>query len=850
MYLKKFYTGIQIFIVCFITLDLYSQSVLNVPAVYKNIQTALNSVKEGDTILVQPGQYFENLRWPKINGIKLISAGTPQNTIIDGKGIGRVIYISTSGGQITIDSTTLIQGFTITNGYAREQGIRGYGAGIYIEFASPILKNLVVHKNISSGDWCFGGGIYLRESNSFIEDVEVTENILESTSYSYGAGIYISESSNPIIKNALISKNKIKSGAIWNYGGGIHIEDNSHVKLINSVISLNEMNGNNRELFYGVGISCEGFFPRPSIEIINCTIVNNYSSDNAFIEGGGLYLEDADAKIVNSILWNNGGSEIVNDNFIKIGNLEVSFSNVEGGWLGSGNINADPLFITNDSYFLKLESPCLGAGTLINAPQNDLYGNPRPSPIRSNPDMGAIEMDQDFAHVLAVVYYDENQNGQFDQGEHIQQDGSIEVFPSKQILLYNNANGILAILKTGTYRFEFNPLSLPNWHLTSGTSSYDIDVKTKNFADTIYFGVAPLDFFSELTTTIYSPPLRCNETIKFSVFIKNQGSQIEDGILWFTIDERLSSLNFLDKPDTIISPNTYGWYYSDLYPGEGLMKCVKIKIPGITEIAAGELIHFKSYIEEPDNTFKWKSNLFCYDLPQRCSVDPNDKMVNPMRANNYTLFDEDMIYTIRFQNTGNDLAYRVIVIDTLDPKLDWSSLQVLSSSHPDQLVTDITDNGIVTFLFDNIRLPYEKQDKDGSNGFVCFKIKSIAHVPEQSQIQNTASIYFDYNPSIRTNTTHSVMVEKLPTGNTQFQENQLGIKLFPNPASNYLKVHSNLDKPIKYVLYTHQGIAINQGVFTNTCELNLESIQSGSYFMEFRSSNDIERLKISVSKIR
>lgn len=125
--------------------------------------------------------------------------------------------------------------------------------------------------------------------------------------------------------------------------------------------------------------------------------------------------------------------------------------------------------------------------------------------------------------------------------------------------------------------------------------------------------------------------------------------------------------------------------------------------------------------------------MYCYDVPIRCSFDPNDKMVNPMRAENYTLFNEDLIYTIRFQNTGNDLAYRVVISDTLDPKLDWSSLQVLNSSHQEHLATDVSENGIITFSFENIRLPFEKQDKEGSNGFVSYKIKSIANVPEKVQ---------------------------------------------------------------------------------------------------------------------
>ncbi len=848
--IKNIFISLMMIISCFVQSDLYAQTVLNVPGIYKNIQTALNAAREGDTVLVQPGHYYENIIWPDIHRIKLLSAGTKENTFIDGKGIDRVIQFKGRFGSFDLDSTALIQGFTILNGRLNAPGAYAFGAGIYIESASPLLKNLTIRNNLCAGEWSFGAGIYLKESNSSIEYVEVIENVIQSTIWSYGAGIYIdNSSSHVIIKNSLISKNKMESGATYYYGGGICIDGDSHVKLINSVVSLNEFVGTSGFWYYGAGVSCRGSLDISYLDLINCTIVNNFQSDGNLLKGGGVFVEDAETKIVNAIIWNNGiGSEIVNRNSSGHPPMEVSYSDVKGGWMGTGNINLDPLFISEEFYFLKPESPCLAAGTLIQAPLDDRYGNPRPSPIRSNPDMGAVEMDQDFSHILAVIFYDENQNGQFDSREHLQPDGSIVISPSKQNLFFNNKHGILAILKNGNYQIQFYPSSLPNWHLTKGISSFDVNVNTKNFADTIYFGVEPNNFSSELSTNIYSPPLRCNETIKFTVFVKNNGSRIENGILWFEVDERLQVVDFLDKPDTIIKPNIYGWFYNDLYPGEGGMKCIKIKIPGITEIPAGEILHFKSYLEDPGNSFTLKSNVFYYDTPTRCSQDPNDKLVNPMRVKNYTLLDEHLIYTIRFQNTGNDLAYRVVIRDTLDPKLDWSDLKVLNSSHPNQLVSEISDNGILTFSFENIRLPFEKLDKDGSNGFVCYSIKAIANVPEESKISNTASIYFDYNPSIRTNTTQSVMVEKIPLNTTQIKEDALGLLLYPNPACNYLKMSSKIQKPIHYILYTIEGKEITQNKFTTEGQLNLENLNSGMYFLEFRYSKVSETRKLIITK--
>ena len=91
-----------------------ARDTLNVPVDYSTIQSALSAANEGDMVLVQPGTYTENIFWPETNGIKLISAGDSSNTIIDGGGISSVVYINPQ--TAAIDTTTLIQGFKITNG--------------------------------------------------------------------------------------------------------------------------------------------------------------------------------------------------------------------------------------------------------------------------------------------------------------------------------------------------------------------------------------------------------------------------------------------------------------------------------------------------------------------------------------------------------------------------------------------------------------------------------------------------------------------------------------------------------------------------------------------------------------
>ncbi|MFK7784199.1 MAG: T9SS type A sorting domain-containing protein, partial [Crocinitomicaceae bacterium] len=133
--------------------------------------------------------------------------------------------------------------------------------------------------------------------------------------------------------------------------------------------------------------------------------------------------------------------------------------------------------------------------------------------------------------------------------------------------------------------------------------------------------------------------------------------------------------------------------------------------------------------------------------------DPNDKISDPPGLDSLgyvhpttSSFD----YTIRFQNTGNDTAIAVVLYDQLDSNLDWSSINILGSSH--EVDVQIDQNGLAIFTFDSIFLPDSSTNEIESHGFIKYHIDLNSNVPVGTQIKNTAEIYFDYNPPIITNT--------------------------------------------------------------------------------------------------
>ncbi len=162
------------------------------------------------------------------------------------------------------------------------------------------------------------------------------------------------------------------------------------------------------------------------------------------------------------------------------------------------------------------------------------------------------------------------------------------------------------------------------------------------------------------------------------------------------------------------------------------------------------------------------------------SYDPNDKLVVPAGAFNLET-DTVLNYTIRFQNTGNDTAFTVVVRDTLPPQVDAATFKLGATSHP--CTYTLTGSGIVTFTFADILLPDSNTNEALSHGLVDFSVRPLLPVALGQVITNTADIYFDFNPPIHTPEASVVVVDE--TG--IFTARVPGVlSVYPVPARNVL----------------------------------------------------------------
>lgn len=422
-----------------------------------SIQAAIDFAEGGDEIIVAPGIYSEAINFHG-KAVRLYSSGGPEVTTIDGTGHYHVVQCVSYEGHDTV-----LEGFTVTGGNAdgsthpdasgggmlnidssptvtgcifTANAAIGYGGGMYNQGGSPIVTNCTFFNNTAS----FGGGMY----NLWGSPIAAGCTFNENSANARGGGMYNSHSS-PAVTTCIFSGNS----ATTNEGGGMY-NDNSSPTLKHCLFSGNSANS---------GGAMSNVYS--SSAVINCQFtgnsaessgggIHNHSGSSSFINcifidnttggfGGAMFNVNSSSPIlVNCTLTRNSGlygSGIVNwsstpslkncivwGNFVKFGYAQihnemgstttVTYSNIQGGYSGTGNKNVDPLFVNaaGGNARLSAGSPCINAGSNAAVPAGvlmDLDGHFRV--VNAVVDMGAYEyyadVPLDIHNVTKDFYY-------------------------------------------------------------------------------------------------------------------------------------------------------------------------------------------------------------------------------------------------------------------------------------------------------------------------------------------------------------------------------------------------------------------------------------------------------------
>ena len=336
---------------------------------YATIQHGIDSSLDGDTIIVHPGTYFENLLIENKN-LLLGSLFTYTNdssyanqSIINGDQNGSVITI------IDHPDTIFIEDLTIIN------GLQENGGGISIDSSIVNIGNCVIMSNEALNR---GGGVFVSYGQMVMEDTRIMNNLAEA-----GGGVYLEGNSTLNTNKTVFSSNNA------DFGGALNSWFISNLTVIKSVFTQNQADtaGGAVYVYANPGIITESEFFENStgklggavfsnsinLQLINCTIFMNSAMEN----GGGYYSWwEQNMVLNNSIMWGNVPNQIFANGSPIPSNVTITYSDIMDSldgilhigngsiFWGQGNINQDPMFCDPDSGNSNLaeNSPCVGTG--------------------------------------------------------------------------------------------------------------------------------------------------------------------------------------------------------------------------------------------------------------------------------------------------------------------------------------------------------------------------------------------------------------------------------------------------------------------------------------------------------
>ena len=438
-----------------------------------------------------------------------------------------------------------------------------------------------------------------------------------------------------------------------------------------------------------------------------------------------------------------------------------------------------------------------------------------------------------YYNISGQVYADDNNNCNIDSGEYSMIGAKINLYQGGNIIQQGfTGQGGLYTLDTqlGTYDYSLDTVGVPflvscppsGIHssiltaLDSTDLGMDFGIECKPGFDVGVSSISQTSgqFFPADTATIL---VRAGDMSNF--YNLNCASGTGGSIIINYTGPIQYAGNVPGSLLPTVTPNTLIYTIPD-FGLSNFNEDFKFYVTTDTSAQAGQQVCFNINVTPVVNDNEPANNTIthCYQVVN--SFDPNDKQVHP--DGDLHIWDEWLNYTIRFQNTGTAAAQNIVITDTLDSNLQESTFSYLGSSH-DPFIQVI--GNIVKFSFPNINLPDSTSDEPNSHGYIQYKIKVDNNLPIGSIIENTAAIYFDFNPPVITNTTLNTIIA--PIGITEHSD--ITLSIYPNPAKEMINViSSEILNLIK--IYDVQGRCIHsENVQSRESLIDICKISSGAY---------------------
>ncbi len=429
-----------------------------------------------------------------------------------------------------------------------------------------------------------------------------------------------------------------------------------------------------------------------------------------------------------------------------------------------------------------------------------------------------------FSFLTGTIYNDLNNNGAQDAGENGIANALVHE-TNYNHYANTDANGIYNLFFTDstlTYNLATSPIMY--WSQSSAPTTWSVTPQTQSCNGNDFGWYATPNVHDLGLAQSYSQHIGFIWNHTMFLTVTNNGTVTETGTLQLIKDAHLVCSG-ANPAVSSVNGDTITWNFSGLNPLAH--QNFSIQYVSDTTVNLNDTMHNTLSVSCSGTDANPSDNDAAQTIIADLAWDPNYKEVFP---NGDILNGTPLTYTIHFQNTGSATAQNVKVLDTLDANLNPMTFEIVESSHS---ITSWTINGSgnLQFNFQNILLPDSGANFAGSMGSLTYHITPMTALSVGTQLHGTASIVFDFNVPVQTNTTLNTIVE-LNAVQTIMSENA-SLHFFPNPANDELSVQTS-SAISKIELYDVQGKllkTISSGSTKNNLTISLNEMKNGIYFI-------------------
>jgi hypothetical protein len=356
------------------------------------------------------------------------------------------------------------------------------------------------------------------------------------------------------------------------------------------------------------------------------------------------------------------------------------------------------------------------------------------------------------------------------------------------------------------------------------------------------FALQPAGLFNDLCVSITPMgPFRSGFTASYMVNYSNVGTTTLNPTVIFFPDNDVSFVNATPAANSV-TLDSIVWNFGPLAPFQSGQILITVNVN--TGLPIGALINSGVRIEPLAGDANLQCNQSYWEVYTIGSYDPNDIVVDEDTLISTQFPNPPFLeYLIRFQNTGNDTAFTVKILNLIDTTLlDLSSFEFVTSSHPVDL-TWLPWERNMQFMFNNILLPDSNANEPESHGFVRYRIQPKSNLGAGDAITNNAAIYFDFNNPILTNIAFTQIV--LPTSIQEISSTG-NLLIYPNPANSSLTIETStlMASGSKLTVSDVAGrTLLSKTIDGNVTkhQIDISSFSSGIYFVQIDGGKGIAR---------